>query len=238
MVPKPMVEISGRPILWHIMKIYGAQGFNHFIVALGYKGDVIKRFFYEFQLLGGSITVDCAAAQVTPRSAPPERWVIDLIETGAETMTGGRLRRLAPLLKGEPFMLTYGDGVADVDLTKLIACHKAHGRLATITAVRPPSRFGGLAFDGDGLIKQFSEKPQIGEGWINGGFMVLEPAVLDRIAGDESSLESDVLEELAREGQLAAYQHGDFWQCMDTLRDKRQLEQIWESGRAAWKMWP
>ena len=236
-VPKPMVEVGGRPILWHIMKIYGSQGFDQFVVALGYKGDVIKRFFYEFQLLGGNITIDFASARVLPRSAPPEPWTLDLIETGAETMTGGRLKRLAPLLRDGPFMLTYGDGVADVDLPRLLAYHKSHGRLATITAVRPPSRFGGLTFDGNGLVTQFSEKPQIGEGWINGGFMVLDPAVLDRIAGDESSLESDVLEELAKEGQLAAYQHGAFWQCMDTLRDKRQLEQIWESGRAAWKLW-
>lgn len=237
LVPKPMIEIGGQPILWHIMRIFAAQGFDEFFVALGYKGEVIKRYFCDFHRISGSLTIDLGTGQVTPLDAPAARWRVHLIETGLQTNTGGRVGRLRPYLGDAPFLLTYGDGVADVDLGKLVAFHRSHGRLATVTAVRPPSRFGGIALDGTGRVDTFIEKPQIGEGWINGGFMVLEPAVLDRIGDDAVSLEADVLERLAEEGQLMAYRHDSFWQCMDTLRDKRQLEQLWDGGRAPWRIW-
>jgi glucose-1-phosphate cytidylyltransferase len=236
-VPKPMVEVGGRPILWHIMKIYAAQGFSEFVVALGYRGDVIKRYFFEFQMLHGDLTIDLAARHVTPRAEPDCGWTIHLTETGLETKTGGRLLRLAPVLRQGTFMVTYGDGVADIDLAALLRFHRGHGRLATVTAVRPPARFGGLAFDADGMVEHFIEKPQIGEGWINGGFMVFEPAVLNYFKGDEAVLETDGLERLAADGQLMAYRHDRFWHCMDTLRDRRQLEQLWDSGQAPWKIW-
>jgi glucose-1-phosphate cytidylyltransferase len=236
-VPKPMLEIGGRPILWHIMKIYAEQGFEEFVVALGYKSEVIKRYFLDFQALSGSLTVDLATGRVTPHDGPTEKWKIHLVETGVETMTGGRLLRLTPLLRHGTFMLTYGDGVADVSLKSLLDFHRSHGKLATMTAVRPAARFGGLDFEDGGRVIHFIEKPQIGEGWINGGFMVLEPGVLEYIAGDQSSLESEALERLAEEGQLMAFRHERFWHCMDTLRDKRQLEHLWESGKAPWKLW-
>ena len=236
-VPKPMVEIGGRPILWHIMKIYAQQGFDEFVVALGYKGDVIKRYFFDFQTLNGDLTIDLATKRITPRGEPAGHWKIHLIETGLEALTGGRLLRLKPLLQDGTFMLTYGDGVADVDLRALVAFHRSHGRPATVTAVRPPARFGGLVFDATGRVSAFIEKPQIAEGWINGGFLVLEPGVFDHLESDQSSLESDALERLAADGQLMAYRHDGFWQCMDTLRDKRQLEHLWDSGKAPWKVW-
>jgi glucose-1-phosphate cytidylyltransferase len=238
LLPKPMIEIGGHPILWHIMMIYAHQRFEEFVIALGYKGDVIKRYFFEFHSLNGSLTIDLTARQIIPHSRAPGNWKIHLIETGLHTMTGGRVLRLRHLLQDGPFMLTYGDGVANIDLADLLDFHRSHGRLATISAVRPPSRFGGLSFDGDGKVTHFIEKPQIGEGWINGGFMVMEPGIFDYLDGDDSSLESDALEGLARDGQLMAYRHERFWQCMDTLRDKRQLEQLWEGGEAPWKQWP
>lgn len=237
-VPKPMVEIGGRPILWHIMKIYASQGFTEFLVALGYKSEVIKRYFYEYHLLRGNLTIDLGEGKFIPHDEHPESWRIHLIETGLETMTGGRLLRLRPFLADEPFMLTYGDGVANVDLDRLLRFHRQHGRIGTITAVRPPARFGGLDFSPEGEIRQFIEKPQIGEGWINGGFMVLDPRVFDRIPGDQASLEKDVLEPLSEVRQLMAYPHDGFWQCMDTPRDRRILEQMWERGEAEWKLWP
>jgi glucose-1-phosphate cytidylyltransferase len=236
-VPKPMVEIGGRPILWHIMKIYAEQGFKEFVVALGYRGDIIKRYFFEFQALHGNLTVDLGARRITAHEQSGGDWTVHLIETGLEALTGGRLLRLKSLLGAETFMLTYGDGVADVDLGDLLRFHRGHGRLATVTAVRPPARFGGLAFDDVGKVSAFIEKPQIGEGWINGGFLVLEPAVFDYLTGDQSSLEADALEGLVMDGQLMAFRHEGFWQCMDTLRDKRQLEHRWESGKAPWKRW-
>lgn len=236
-VPKPMLEIGGRPVLWHIMKIYAQQGFNEFVVALGYKGDVIKRYFFEFQALSGSLTIDLATGKIASHARPVDNWKIHLIETGLGTMTGGRVGRLREHLSDGTFMLTYGDGVADIDLKALLAFHRAHGRLATVTAVRPPARFGGLNFDASGRVTHFIEKPQIGEGWINGGFLVLEPGVLDYLKDDQSGLEIDGLEQLAASGQLMAYRHSHFWQCMDTLRDKRQLEQMWERGEAPWKRW-
>lgn len=234
--PKPMVEIGGRPILWHIMKMYARHGFNEFVVALGYKGDMIKRFFFDYYSLCGDISIDVATGRVEKRNGQREDWTVHLVETGAETQTGGRIKRLAPLLQDGPFLATYGDGVSDVDLEAVLAFHRSAGRLATLTAVRPPARFGGLIFDGD-LAVEFTEKPQIGEGWINGGFFVFEPAVLDVIGGDASSLEKEALPRLAAAHQLAAYRHDGFWQCMDTLREKQLLEDLWQSGKRPWKTW-
>jgi glucose-1-phosphate cytidylyltransferase len=234
--PKPMVEIGGHPILWHIMKHYSEYGIKEFCIALGYKGDFIKRFFLDYHSLNGSVTINFQDGKVSVRDRETEDWILHLVDTGKNVATGGRVRRLKPLLEGETFMVTYGDGVCNVDLNALLAFHRASGCIATVTAVRPPARFGGLVFEGD-LVREFTEKPQIGEGWINGGFLVCEPAFLDYLSGDESSMEADALERLAEEGQLAAYKHDDFWQCMDTLRDKRQLEALWESGHAPWKVW-
>ena len=223
--PKPMVEIAGQPILWHILRMYAAHGFNEFLLALGYKGDVIKRFFLNYYYLRNSFTVDMRANQVRLLSADCEDWIVHCFDTGLETQTGGRLRRLADQLRGGTFMVTYGDGVASVDLAELVRFHKKHGKLATVTAVRPPSRFGGLEFDGD-HVASFSEKPQIGEGWINGGFFVLEPQVLDYLDDDATVFERAPLERLAADGQLVAYRHDGFWQCMDTLRDVRYLNSL------------
>ena len=235
--PKPMIEIGGQPILWHIMKHYAHYGFNEFVIALGYRGETIKRFFLDYANLRGNVSIDLATGKCERDCFPvDDNWTIHLRDTGLNTNTGGRLKRLQPLLDSGSFMLTYGDGLCDLDLCKALEFHRQHGRIATVTAVRPPSRFGGLTFDGD-LVKEFSEKPQIGEGWINGGFLVLQPAVFDYIKGDDTSLEADTLEQLAAEGQLAAYRHQSFWHCMDTLRDKRQLETMWREGRPAWKVW-
>jgi glucose-1-phosphate cytidylyltransferase len=234
--PKPMVEIGDRPILWHIMKHYAAAGFTEFVIALGYKGDEIKRFFVDYLSLTGDLTVRLATGAVERHAVDHEAWTVQLIDTGAETGTGGRVARLGPWLDDEPFMLTYGDGVSNVDLAGLLAFHRDSGRLATVTAVRPPARFGGLAFGPDRTVS-FTEKPQVGEGWINGGFMVIEPAVLARIADDRVSLEADVLEELSGEGQLGGFSHEGFWQPMDTLRDVRYLRSLWAAGRAPWVTW-
>jgi len=233
--PKPMVEIGGRPILWHIMKHYAHFGFKEFFVALGYRGDVIKRFFVDYQSLNGSLTVDLVTGVVKHRERDTEDWIVHLMDTGKDVNTGGRLKRLEPWLKAGAFMVTYGDGVSDLNLMTLLQFHRSHGRLATVTAVRPPARFGGLIFDAE-LVAEFTEKPQIGEGWINGGFLVLEPGVLDYLDGDQTSLESDAPERLAADHQLAAYRHEGFWQCMDTLRDKHLLERLWEGG-APWRVW-
>ena len=234
--PKPMVEIGGKPILWHIMKHYDRHGFNEFFVALGYKGEVIKRWFLDYHALSGSMTVEIASGKLTSFEKDCEQWTVNLMETGQDTYTGGRLQRLRPFLEGGTFMLTYGDGVSNVDLEELLRFHRKHGRIATLTAVRPPARFGGLVFDGD-AVKAFSEKPQAGEGWINGGFAVFEPGIFEYLSGDKSSLEADVLERLARDGQLAAFRHPGFWQCMDTLRDKHLLESLWRQGNAPWRVW-
>jgi glucose-1-phosphate cytidylyltransferase len=234
--PKPMVEIGEQPILWHIMQYYAHFDINEFYIALGYKGEVIKRFMWDYFHLNGSMTIDGTTRQVETHGQPVADWRVHLIDTGRETMTGGRVKRLEPWLRDGTFMLTYGDGVGNVNLTELLRFHRAHGRIGTITAVRPPARFGGLVLDGD-QVTQFSEKPQTGEGWINGGFMVFEPAVFDYLKGDETVLEADTLEHLAADQQLAAYRHDDFWQCMDTLREKRLLETLWQSGRAPWQVW-
>lgn len=235
-IPKPMVEIGGRPILWHIMKHYAHYGFKEFVIALGYKGEVIKRYFLDYHILNSSMAVNLSNGDIQIHDKRSEDWVVHLIDTGLSALTGGRVKRLEPWLKDETFMVTYGDGVSDIDLRDLLRFHRSHGRLATVTAVRPPARFGGLIFDGD-LVVDFTEKPQIGEGWINGGFLVLEPAIFDYLSGDQSSLEADALEQLAADNQLAAYRHGRFWQCMDTLRDKRLLESLWQKERAPWKVW-
>jgi len=234
--PKPMVEIGGRPILWHIMRHYALYGLKEFYIAVGYRGEVIKRFFVDYHSLDGSISVDLASGQLHRQDPERTDWVVHLKNTGQETNTGGRLKRLEPFLLDGTFMLTYGDGVCDVKLDELLSFHRAQGRLATVTAVRPPARFGGLVLDGD-VVADFTEKPQIGEGWINGGFLVMEPGVFRYLKGDESNLEADVLEQLASDKQLAAYRHEGFWQCMDTLRDKRLLESLWNERRWPWKIW-
>jgi len=234
--PKPMVHIGEEPILWHILKHYSHFGVNEFYIALGYLGDEIKRYFVDRHTLGGSMTIDATGGTIKRTAGDQEKWKLHLVETGQNSNTGGRLLRLKNHLKNGPFLLTYGDGVSNVDIDKLVAFHKQQGLVATVTAVRPPARFGGLVLDG-GKVTRFSEKPQTGEGWINGGFMVFEPAIFDYLKGDGSILEAEALEQLADEGNLAAYQHEGFWQCMDTLRDKRQLESIWKGGQAPWKLW-
>jgi len=234
--PKPMVEIGGMPILWHIMKIYGDAGLNEFILALGYKAEVIKSFMLDYSRLRNSLTVELSGGAVRMHEGEREDWTVHLIDTGLQTQTGGRLKRLASWLRDGTFMMTYGDGVAGLDINALLRFHRSHGRLATVTAVRPPARFGSLELDGD-LVESFSEKPQAGEGWINGGFFVLEPAVLDCLDGDATVFEREGLERLAQEGQLAAYRHDGFWQCMDTLRDVRLLNSLWEENRAPWAVW-
>jgi glucose-1-phosphate cytidylyltransferase len=234
--PKPMVEVGGRPILWHIMKAYAHYGLNEFFIALGYKGEEIKRYFLDYHNLSGSLTLNLASGKVEERSHECEDWVVHLKDTGTETHTGGRVKRLEPWLKDSTFMVTYGDGVSDIDLDALLRFHRSHGRIATVTAVRPPARFGGLAFDGD-VVVSFTEKPQIGEGWINGGFLVFEPEVFNYLEGDHSSLEADAMERLAADNQLVAYRHESFWQCMDTMRDMRLLQSLWQGGKAPWKVW-
>jgi glucose-1-phosphate cytidylyltransferase len=234
--PKPMIEIGGRPILWHIMKHYAHYGFREFFMALGYKGEAIKRYFIDYYTFNGSMTIDLSNGRMKRHNNECEEWTINLIDTGLETNTGGRIKRLESWLKDGTFMVTYGDGVSDIDLMDLLRFHRSHDRIATVTAVRPASRFGGLIFEGD-LVAEFTEKPQIGEGWINGGFLVFEPGIFRYLEGDRSSLESDALERLAADRQLAAYRHDRFWQCMDTLRDKRLLERLWQEGKAPWKVW-
>jgi glucose-1-phosphate cytidylyltransferase len=234
--PKPMVEIGGQPILWHIMKHYAYYGFKEFYIALGYKGEAIKRYFLDYYSLSRNMTIDYVTDKVEMYDKEQEDWVVHLIETGLNTNTGGRIKRLEKWLNDNTFMVTYGDGVSDVNLQELLRFHQSHGRIATVTAVRPPARFGGLIFDGD-LVADFTEKPQIGEGWINGGFLVFNPEIFGYLEGDQSSLEADALEQLAKNGQLAAYRHDNFWQCMDTLRDKRLLESLWQQEEAPWKTW-
>lgn len=235
--PKPMVEIGGKPILWHIMKIYASQGFKEFVVALGYKGDVIKEYFLNYCALNSDLTISLQSREITyHHNGSSLDWTVQLIDTGLSTQTGGRIKRLAPYLGDAPFMLTWGDGVADIDLKRLLAFHKSHGKFATLTAVRPPARYGHLNLHGD-VIEEFTEKPQLGEGWINGAFFVLEPEIFEYIDGDATQWEKQPLEQLAKDGQLMAYKHTSFWQCMDTLREKHILENFWNSGNAPWKIW-
>jgi glucose-1-phosphate cytidylyltransferase len=234
--PKPLVEIGGRPILWHIMMYYAHFGFDQFVVALGYLGEQIKRYILDYAALHSNLTVELKHGAFSRHGGEGLEWVVDLIDTGQATATGGRIKRLAPYVGSETFMLTWGDGVSTVDLHALVDFHKSHGKLATVTAVRPPSRFGRLELEGD-RVAEFSEKPQVGEGWINGAFFVLEPGVFDYIDGDKTAWEREPLERLATEGQLMAYRHDGFWQCMDTLRDKVFLEKLWLRGGAPWKVW-
>jgi glucose-1-phosphate cytidylyltransferase len=235
--PKPMIEVGGRPILWHIMKLYSHYGFNDFIVCLGYKGYVVKEYFANYVLHNADLTVDLAKGSVEYHATNHEPWRVTLVDTGAETMTGGRIKRVADYLpKDEPFFLTYGDGVADIDIRALLDFHKAHGKQATVSAVSPPGRFGALEIV-EGAVKRFIEKPPGDNGLINGGFFVLEPSVIDRIAGDSTVWELEPLESLARDGQLMARPHDGFWAAMDTLRDKNTLEALWTSGEAPWKLW-
>jgi glucose-1-phosphate cytidylyltransferase len=234
--PKPMVEVGGRPIIWHIMKIYSHYGFNEFIVCLGYKGYVIKEFFANYFLHQSDLTIDLQANGFEVHNNYAEPWRVALINTGDKTMTGGRVRRIQSYVGDETFMLTYGDGVANVDINKLLAFHREHGKHATVTAVRPPSRFGGMSIE-ENIVTNFIEKPQIGEGWINGGFFVFEPQVFDYIRGDETLLEREPMEKLSAEGQLVAYKHDRFWQCMDTLRDVQLLNDLWIGESPPWKVW-
>jgi glucose-1-phosphate cytidylyltransferase len=236
--PKPMVEIGHRPILWHILKIYAHYGYNDFLIALGYKGEHIKRYMADYASLSTNLTVDLKAGTVEAHQADgdAEDWTVGLIDTGRHTETGGRMLKIAPYLDGDTFMMTFGDGVSDVDITSLVEFHRSHGKLATLTAVRPPARFGHVELDGE-QVAEFSEKPQVGEGWINGGFFVLERKVLDYIDGEETHFQREPLERLARDGQLMAFKHTSFWQCMDTLRDKILLQQLWDSEEAPWKVW-
>ncbi len=231
-----MVEIGGRPILWHIMNIYATAGFREFVVALGYKGEVIKEYFLNFYTMNSDLTISLADGSVRVRGGSPPDWTVHLVDTGEKTQTGGRVKRLERWIGNDAFMLTYGDGVADIDIGALLKFHRSHGRLATVTAVRPPARFGELEFDGKRVL-QFHEKPQVGEGWINGGFFVLEPGVFSYVDGDETLWEREPLERLAKDGELMAYRHDGFWQPMDTLREKRLLESYWSSGDAPWKWW-
>ena len=234
--PKPMIEIGDQPILWHIMKLYERYGLKEFLIALGYKGEVIKRFFMDYHNLSGSMTIHLNSGKVEKKEARCEDWIVHLVDTGLETQTGGRIKRLESHLGSEPFMVTYGDGVSDIDLQALLDLHRSKGCLATVTAVRPPARYGGILFEDD-LVAEFVEKPQIGEGWISGGFLVFEPGIFDYIQGDETILEADVLERLAKERQLAAYRHKGYWQCMDTPRDLRLLQNLWKQGNPPWKVW-
>jgi len=234
--PKPMVYIGDRPILWHLMRIYAAHGFNEFVIALGYKGEVIKDYFTNYRQRASNLSIRLKTGEATFHDSDCEDWTVHLLDTGLHTQTGGRIKRAAQRIGRETFLMTYGDGVANVDIRQLLAFHRKHGRLATVTAVRPPARFGGMNFNGD-LVTRFEEKPQIGEGWINGGFFVLEPGVADYIAGDETTFEREPLERLAADGQLVAYRHDGFWQCMDTLRDVRLLEGLWQGDAPPWKVW-
>lgn len=235
--PKPMVEIGGKPILWHIMKIYSAHGISEFVVCLGYKGYVIKEYFANYFLHMSDVTFDIGRNEMNVHSNSAEPWKVTLIETGEDTMIGGRIKRILPYVKDDPyFCLTYGDGVGDIDITATIDLHKRAGRMATVTATQPPGRFGAIRFDGERALG-FQEKPQGDGGWINGGFFVLSPKVEDYIEGDQSVWEREPMENLARDNQLSIYFHQGFWQPMDTLRDRHQLEGLWNEGKAPWKIW-
>ncbi|QYO67333.1 glucose-1-phosphate cytidylyltransferase [Leptolyngbya sp. 7M] len=234
--PKPMVEIGGKPILWHIMMHYSYYGFKDFLIALGYKSEIIKKYMVDYCSLNSNLTVSMQDGTVKMHGGYKPNWTVDLIDTGLYSNTGGRIKRLAPYVNNETFMLTWGDGVSNLNLQELLAFHRSHGKLATLTAVHPPARFGHLELDGD-QVTEFSEKPQTLEGWINGAFFVLEPGVFDYIEGDNTQWEKEPLEQLAKDGQLMAYRYTGFWQCMDTLRDKRRLESLWASGNAPWKIW-
>ena len=233
--PKPMIEIGGRPILWHIMKLFASHGYADFIICLGYRGYMIKEYFANYVLHNSDLTVDLSTGEMAYHALHQEPWRVTLVDTGSETMTGGRLKRVASHLpEDEPFFLTYGDGLSDVDLTALAAFHRKHGKAATVTAVAPPGRYGALEII-DGMVQRFTEKPPGDNALINGGFLVLSPSVIDRIEGDHTPLENEPLEGLARDHQLMAFRHDGFWAAMDTLRDKNQLEALWTAGTAPWR---
>lgn len=234
--PKPMVEIGGHPILWHIMNLYAAHGFENFVVALGFKGHCIKEYFMHYFASNSDMTINLNTGGIRYHDNRLPNWNVQLLDTGQNTLTGGRLLRLKTHLDKETFMLTYGDGVSNVDINRLLAFHKQHGKLATVTVVRPPARFGTMVFEGD-RVAEFQEKPQTGEGWINGGFFVFEPEIFDYLDDDQTILERSPMERLAQDGELMAYKHEDFWQCMDTLRDRNRLEELWQSGDAPWAVW-
>jgi glucose-1-phosphate cytidylyltransferase len=234
-IPKPMVPVGGKPILWHIMKTYAHFGHKDFYVALGYKAELIKEFFLNYRSLNADFTVDLASGTITPHQVDPVDWRVTLVNTGDSSMTGGRVKRMRPFIESEPFMLTYGDGVSDIDLDALLAFHRSHGKMVTVTAVHPGARFGELLIE-DERVASFQEKPQMGDGWINGGFFVIQPEFLDLIAGDETTLEREPLECAARMGELMAYRHNGFWQCMDTKRDKDTLEDLWQTRSAPWRV--
>ncbi len=238
--PKPMVNIGAMPILWHIMKCYAHFGFKEFLLALGYKGEYIKRFFVDYALMNSNFIVDMGSGDLMRQNLSREDWTVHLVDTGLTTNTGGRMRRLRDRIGNETFMMTYGDGVSNVNLQEVFRFHRRHGKLATVTAVHPPARFGELVLadnPDDGRVLSFAEKPQVRQGWINGGFFVLEPRVLDYIDGDDTSWQAEPMERLAREGELMAYRHDGFWQCMDTLRDAELLQALWATERAPWKVW-
>jgi len=234
--PKPMIEIGGRPILWHIMNIYAAYGYKEFVIALGYKGEIIKDYFLNYHYYSRSLTVQLKTGNVKIHNDQGEDWTVHLLDTGLDSSTGGRVKKVAEFIGNEAFMMTYGDGVSNINIHNLVNYHRQQGRLATVTAVRPPARFGGLGLN-ENFVSYFTEKPQAGEGWINGGYFVLEPEIANYIPDYVTPWEALPMEKLVTEGQLAAYQHNDFWQCMDTLRDVNQLEKLWQDGTAPWKIW-
>jgi glucose-1-phosphate cytidylyltransferase len=237
MKPKPLVEVGGHPIIWHIMKIYAAAGFNDFVICCGYKGHLIKNYFVNYFTENYDITVHLDENRVEFHGDPSERWSVTLVDTGLHTMTGGRIKRITPYVNDETFCVTYGDGVTDLDIRRVVDHHRRNGRKATVTAVPSPGRFGILEMDEGGGVRRFREKPENEVGWINGGFFVLEPTIFDYIEGDETMWERTPLERLAADGELSAFRHTGFWQPMDTLRDKRELERLWSTNAAPWKTW-
>jgi glucose-1-phosphate cytidylyltransferase len=234
-IPKPMIMVGGRPILWHIMRTYAHFGHKDFYLALGYKAELIKEYFLHYRSLNADFTVDLASGLVSSHQTDEADWRVTLVQTGLNSMTGGRVKRLQSFIRNEPFMLTYGDGVANINLEALLAFHRSHGKMVTVTAVHPGARFGELLIDSD-QVKNFQEKPQMGQGWINGGYFVVQPEFFELIAGDATTLEREPLEQAAKMGELMAYRHDGFWQCMDTKRDRDSLEDLWQAGAAPWKV--